>query len=77
MSTLQSGDSPGTRVAAGDSVLSAAKSVSTKPIAKRLAEFQKVHAAYAAADAKVKKTATTLMAQQAKSARPTSIRTPP
>ena len=66
MGTLQSGESPGTRIAAGDSVLAAASSVSTKPIAARFAAFQKMHLAYAAADAKVKKATAALMQQQAK-----------
>lgn len=66
MASLQSGDSPGTRIAAGDSVIAAAKSVSTKPIAKRFTAFQKIHLAYVAADAKVKKATAALMTQQGK-----------
>ncbi|MFT3768586.1 MAG: hypothetical protein QM820_24330 [Minicystis sp.] len=66
MPTLQSGDSPGTRIAAGDVVLASAKSVSTKPIAARFAAFQKAHLAYRAADAKVKKATAALIKQQSK-----------
>ena len=68
METLQSGSSPGTRIAAGDSVFDAAESVDTKPVAGRLAGFKKVHAAYCAADAGVKKAGEALQKQQAKAA---------
>lgn len=66
MATLQSGNSPGTRIAAGDSVLEAAKSTETKPVAGRLAEFKKVHASYSDADAVVKKAGEALQKQQAR-----------
>lgn len=66
METLQSGNSPGTRIAAGNSVVEAAKSVETKPVAGRLAGFKKVHTSYSAADAGVKKTGEALQKQQAK-----------
>jgi len=66
MATIQSGDSPGSRIEAGDGVLVAAKHVGTKPIAKRLAAFKKVHLAYRAADGKVQKSAVSLRKQQTK-----------
>jgi hypothetical protein len=66
METLQSGNSPGTRIAAGDSVLEAAKSTDTKPVAGRLAGFTKAHTSYSAADAIVKKAGEALQKQQAK-----------
>lgn len=66
MSTLQSGNSPGQRVAAGESVIAAAKSVNIKPIGKRFAAFVKAQAAYAKADALVKKASEALQKQQAK-----------
>ncbi len=66
MTTLQSGNSPGTRIAAGDSVLEAAKSTDTKAVAGRLAGFEKVHASYSAADTVVKKASEALQKQQAK-----------
>jgi len=66
METLQSGSSPGTRIAAGDSIFHAAESVDTKPVATRLAGFKKVHGAYSAADAGVKKAGEALQKQQAK-----------
>jgi len=66
MESLQSGNSPGTRIAAGDSVLEAAKSTDTKPVAGRLAGFAKAHGAYSAADAVVKKTSDALQKQQVK-----------
>ncbi|MFS8064842.1 MAG: hypothetical protein ACMG6S_00595 [Byssovorax sp.] len=66
METLQSGNSPGTRIAAGDSVFDAAESVDTKPIAGRLAGFKKVHEAYKAADGGVKKSGEALQRQQAR-----------
>jgi hypothetical protein len=65
MATLQSGTSVGTRLAAGDSVMAAAKSVSVKAIAKRFDAFKKIHAAYGAADARVKKASEALAKQQA------------
>jgi hypothetical protein len=66
METLQSGNSPGTRIAAGDSVFHAAESVDTRPVAGKLAGFKKVHGAYRAADAGVKKAGEALQKQQAK-----------
>ena len=66
METLQSGSSPGTRIAAGDSVFDAAESVDTKPVANRLAGFKKVHGVYTAADAGVKKAGEALQKQQAR-----------
>ncbi|MDI3285502.1 hypothetical protein [Polyangium sp. 15x6] len=66
MPTIQSGGSPGTRVEAGDAVLSAAASVDTAPIAARVAAFQKVHADYSAADAAARKASDALRAQQEK-----------
>jgi hypothetical protein len=66
METLQSGNSPGTRIAAGDSVFDAAESVDTKPIAARLAGFKKVHEAYKTADGGVKKSGEALQKQQAR-----------
>ena len=66
METLQSGNSPGARIAAGDSVFEAAKTVETKPIAARLAGFQKAHSSYGTADAVVKKAGEALQKQQAR-----------
>jgi hypothetical protein len=66
METLQSGNSPGTRIAAGDSVLEAATTVDTTPIAGRLAGFKKAHTSYSTADAGVKKAGEALQKQQAK-----------
>ena len=63
---MQSGNSPGTRIAAGDSVLEAAKSVDTKPVAARLVSFEKAHVSYSAADLVVKKTSEALQKQQAR-----------
>jgi hypothetical protein len=58
MATLQSGNTPGPRIEAGDHVLEAAASLGdaqTKPVAARLAAFAKQHAGYAKADGVVKK----------------------
>jgi hypothetical protein len=66
MSTLQSGNSPGQRVAVGESVIAAAQALNVKPIGKRFAAFVKVQAAYAKADALVKKANEALQKQQAK-----------
>lgn len=66
METLQSGNSPGTRIAAGDSVIEAAKSIETKAVAVRLAGFAKAHSSYSVADAGVKKTSEALQKQQAR-----------
>lgn len=68
METLQSGSSPGTRIAAGDSVFHAADSVDTKAVAAKLAGFKKAHGAYVTADAGVKKAGEALQKQQAKAA---------
>lgn len=54
MTTIDSGNSPGTRIEAGSDVLRATKQVSTAPVAKKLAAFKKLHATYVAADKKVK-----------------------
>jgi hypothetical protein len=66
METLQSGSSPGTRIAAGDSVIEAAKSIETKAVAARLTGFKKAHATYRAADGAVKKSGEALQKQQVK-----------
>ncbi len=66
METLQSGNSPGTRIAAGDSVLEAGKSTDTRPVAGRLAGFTKIQASYSAAAAVVKKASEALQKQQAR-----------
>lgn len=66
METLQSGNSPGTRIAAGDSVIEAAKSTETKAVAARLAAFAKAHTSYSVADAGVKKAGEALQKQQAR-----------
>jgi hypothetical protein len=66
MATLQSGNTAGTRIAAGDSVLEASKSVDMAPVTRRLAAFKKVHQAYSDADAAVKKATEALQAQQAR-----------
>jgi hypothetical protein len=66
MGTLQSGNSPGSRIAAGDSVLEAAKVVDTRPVTARLTVFAKIHKEYAAADALVQKASAELREQQAK-----------
>jgi hypothetical protein len=65
MAILQSGDSPGTRIAAGDSVIDGAKGVNTAPIKKRLAAFKAIHGQYGRADRAVKKASQALQAQQA------------
>ncbi|MFT3768542.1 MAG: hypothetical protein QM820_24105 [Minicystis sp.] len=66
MATLQSGNSPGQRLERGDSVLAAAASVSIKPIQKRFGAFKKIHAAYGAADRKVKGANDAVTVQQQK-----------
>lgn len=66
METLQSGNSPGTRIAAGDSVLEAAKTIDTKPVAARMASFEKAHLSYSVADVAVKKASEALQKQQSK-----------
>src|SRR5258708_179676 len=66
MATLQSGSSPGQRIEAGGSGMPASGSVSMKPVATRFAAFKKIHGAYRAADAKVKKANEALAKQQAK-----------
>ncbi|MDI1448754.1 hypothetical protein [Polyangium sp. 6x1] len=66
MPTIQSGGSPGTRIEAGDAVLSAAAAIDTAPIAARVAAFQKVHADYSATDAAARKASDALRAQQEK-----------
>lgn len=54
MATLDGGNSPGTRIEAGNEVLRAGETVSTARVAKKLAAFKKLHARYVAADKKVK-----------------------
>lgn len=66
METLQSGSSPGTRIEAGDSVIEAATAVDTTPVTGRFDGFKKVHVAYRAADAGVKKAGEALQTQQAR-----------
>ncbi|MDC3960788.1 hypothetical protein [Polyangium jinanense] len=66
MPTIQSGGSPGTRIEAGDAVLSAAASIDTSPIAGRIAAFEKIHTSYSAAAAAAQKAAEALRAQQEK-----------
>jgi hypothetical protein len=66
METLQSGNSPGTRIAAGDSVIEAAKSTDAKAVTVRLAGFVKAHSSYSVADVGVKKASEALQKQQVK-----------
>lgn len=64
MTTLGYSNAPASRLAAGDAVLAAAKTVVIAPIAKRLAGFDKAHRAYATAQEKVAAAATRLSEQQ-------------
>lgn len=54
MASIDSGNSPGTRITAGDDVLRAAEQVTTAAVAKKLTAFRKRHGAYCAADKRVK-----------------------
>lgn len=65
MAVLQSGNSPGTRIAAGDSVLHAAQHLDTTPIANRLEEFRTAHVGYLRANRAVKRAAVALQRKQA------------
>lgn len=64
MPTIDSGNSPGQRLAAGDDVLRAAKLTHTKPVAGKLAAFRAAHKAYGAADGKVKAALAVVAKQQ-------------
>jgi hypothetical protein len=66
--TLQSNNSPSSRVEVGNHLLSAAAALGarTKPIAVRLTTFRKTHATYAKADGAVKRADEKVRAQQAK-----------
>jgi hypothetical protein len=66
MPTIRAGTSAGPRIQAGDTVIAASKTVSTKPVAKRFASFVKLHKAYKLADAKVEKATEALRKQQEK-----------
>lgn len=66
MATVQSGNSPGGRIATGDAILAAAKVVNLKPIQKRYNDFKKVHLSYSAAVARVDKATAALTKQQEK-----------
>ncbi len=69
MATLQTNNGPASRTEAGDHVLNAAESLGAagkKPIAGRLAAFEKAHLAFVSADGVVKAADRTIRAQQAK-----------
>jgi hypothetical protein len=66
MKTLQSGQSPGSRLEAGQQVIERAKSVNPTPVKKRFDSFTAIHKLYAAAQAKVTKADLALRKQQAK-----------
>jgi hypothetical protein len=66
MATLQSGNSPGQRVKAGDWLIDSAEGVGVKPVAKRFGLFERIHIDYRKANDKSTKAVTALATAERK-----------
>lgn len=66
MATVQAGSNPSARIAAGEHILEAAKSVATKPIKAKLDAFRAAHVAYVKAHASTEKAEASLAGGEAK-----------